>query len=375
MNERNKIYDYIDGNLKESEKSELFKELSVNKDMREEFEYANSMSKTLNDNKDLFILPSGSKGALFSQLGLNLGKSTAPATSFFASKTFIGTVSSLITFALLSTFYFVALNKDVVSNPNESEINYFKLKEFLNLPNIKNDYVNSIEDKSKIINSFASIKNEKSNEIEMLDNNVEQFAINKIDLDNSNLNEINFLYHSSVEKQEINFDKKEDGFDTELKKSSFYLEWNNSINQNLPEESISPSTLQNFNNNNLALYYKINNDIDLGFEVRQENFFQKYEDKVKYYEQTPNFTTYSIAIKYNFWNEKFFNSFSNYTKIQFGANNGGVVSRFALGANYELYNGFYFNTNLEYSNLLFKNDFNNFNSHKISINYGIKYNF
>ena len=385
MNERNKIYDYIEGNLNESEKSELFKELSVNKDMREEFEYANSMSKTLSESKDLFILPSGSKGILFSELGLSF-TGAAASSSFLASKTFIGAVSSIVTFALLSTFYFVALNEDVISNTNQYDHTFFKINKEVDLPVIDNNYNNlKIGDESIDIRDIANNENRRfdkinsqsaQNDLVINDELIEKLAnseiilINKSNLSQVNVSDFNFTTNNS-KIDNLNEIQSENS----SKSSKIYLEWNNTINQNLPEESISPSTLQNFNNNNLGIYYILSESIDLGFEVRQENFFQIYEDRLKLYEQTPNFTTYSIAMKYNFWNEKFINNLSNYAKAQFGGNNGGFVSRFALGLNYELYDGFYLNSNLEYSNLLFKNNYNQFNSNKISINYGIKYNF
>lgn len=385
MNERNKIYDYIEGNLNESEKSELFKELSVNKDMREEFEYANSMSKSLSENKDLFMLPTGSKAAVFSELGLDLS-SVAASSSFVASKTFIGAVSSILTFALLSTFYFVALNEDVISNTNQDDLTFFQINEEVKLPVIDNNYNNlTIGDESD------DIRNKANNENRSFDNINSQSAQNNLVIDdeliekltNSEILLINKSNLSQFNVSDFNFTKNNSNIDNlkeiqgenTLKNSKVYLEWNNTINRNLPAESISPSTLKNFNNNNLGIYYILNKNIDLGFEVRQENFFQVYEDKLKIYEQTPNFTTYTIALKFNFWDEKFIYNLSNYAKAQFGGNNGGFVSRIALGLNYELYDGFYLNSNVEYSNLLFKNNYNQFNSNKISINYGIKYNF
>ncbi len=379
MKNISKIYELLDGSLPEAEKVEIFKELANNKDLREEFNYASSLNKTISENKDIFSVPAGSKSAVFSIIGLQL---EGVSTSFFSSKLSVGVVSSVVTFILLTSLYFLTNSNEVVYQNQDDT--FSKFTSSIQLPVESVNYYNETSEAKSVLNLAIINKEDLKNQDYIFDNNkankkleknfeeYKEFALlsqSEIAL-NSNINLVKDNYNNSINKlNKVNI------LESNLTNSNFYIEWNTSVNQNLPGETISPSRIQKFNNNNLALFYKFNKNLDFGLEVRQENFFQKYEDELKFYEQTPNFTTYSLAIKYNLFENIIFQNMSNYIKFQGGGNQGGIVSRFALGLNYEIYDGFGLNANLEYSNLFFKNNFNNYNSEKITLNYGIKYMF
>lgn len=379
MKNISKIYELLDGSLPEAEKVEIFKELANNKDLREEFNYASSLNKTISENKDIFSVPAGSKSAVFSIIGLQL---EGVSTSFFSSKLSVGVVSSVVTFILLTSLYFLTNSNEVVYQNQDDTFSKFTSSIQLPVENV--NYYNETLEVNNDLNFGNKNNYDTKNQDYIFDNTkankkleenfdeYKEFALlsqSEIAL-NSNINLVKDNYNNSINKlNKVNI------LESNLTNSNFYIEWNTSVNQNLPGETISPSRIQKFNNNNLALFYKFNKNLDFGLEVRQENFFQKYEDELKFYEQTPNFTTYSLAIKYNLFENIIFQNMSNYIKFQGGGNQGGIVSRFALGLNYEIYDGLGLNANLEYSNLFFKNNFNNYNSEKITLNYGIKYMF
>lgn len=376
------IYNLIDGNLKESDEIEIFNQLSTNKELREEFKNANSLNNILKENRDLFLVPKGSKASIFNTIGLSLEN---PSQSFITSKTFVGIASSLLTILVLfGSFYLSNIleneNRNTDSNAT-SLTNRFLTS--IDLPLKKEEHINKISNKNDNTGIFSKrnfVSNktfQKQNGIIpqnfVSDNIIEETNVNQEQLYVSELFQIKDFFQKPFKmsaetlayQQTINPDSE----------NKFYFEWSSSVNRNIPLESISPSSLQIFNNNNIAIYYALSDNIDLGFEFRQENFFQKYEDNLKLYEQTPNFTTYSIALKHNFLKNFVIDGLTNYSKIESGLNKGGFVLRTALGAQYELYNGFYLNTNFEYSNLFFSNKYDNFNAHKITLNYGIRYDF
>lgn len=376
------IYNLIDGNLNESDEIEIFNQLSINKELREEFKNANSLNNILKENREMFLVPKGSKSAIFHSIGLSLENSSQ---SFITSKTFVGIASSFLTFlVLLGSFYISSLLETENSNVDSKATSLAnRVLTNIDLPLKKEEYINEISKK----NGNSGILTKRSFGSNKTFQKQDELSSSNYDL-NDNYEEIH-SYHSKLYLSElfqkyilfqkpnlISFDLiNSQQISNASLNSKLYFEWNSSINRNIPLESISPSSLQIFNNNNVSIFYRLTNNFDIGFEFRQENFFQQYEDNLKLYEQTPNFTTYSIALKYNFMKDKMIYGLTNYSKIESGFNEGGIVIRTALGAQYELYNGFYLNTNFEYSNLFFSNNYDNFNAHKMTLNYGIRYDF
>ena len=108
------IYNLIDGNLKESDEIEIFNQLSTNKELREEFKNANSLNNILKENRDLFLVPKGSKASIFNTIGLSLEN---PSQSFITSKTFVGIASSLLTILVLFGSFYLS---NILENENRN---------------------------------------------------------------------------------------------------------------------------------------------------------------------------------------------------------------------------------------------------------------
>lgn len=376
MKNNSKIYELFEGNLSENEKIEIFRMLSENKDLRDEFNYASKLNNSLNENKDYFIIPSGSKEVIFNNLGLSLA-GTSSSSSIIASKAIVGIVSSVLTFVLMTSIYlYSGFSND---NANYAEgISYKQVNKNIKLPKLKSDYLNenTTQIKTKQISKTPKLnQNLLTTKNEYVANNIIPNELDYLKISKSNLASLENVNLNVNENESKTYFNKINQIERKRNLTKFYVEFANSVNQNLPQETISPSEIQKFNNNNISVYYIVNDRFDFGVDVRNENFFQVYEDVSFKYEQTPNFTTYSLSLRYNLYKNFIINDLSFYGNGNLGFNEGGFVSRVGLGMFYELSNGFGFNSNIEYSNLLFQNSFNTFNSHKISINYGIRYNF
>lgn len=376
MKNNSKIYELFEGNLSENEKIEIFRMLSENKDLRDEFNYASKLNNSLNENKDNFIIPSGSKEAIFNNLGLSLA-GTSSTSSILVSKAFVGIVSSVLTFVLMTSIYLYSGFSNNNANITE-EISYNQVNKSIQLPKLKSDYLNenTTQIKTRQISKASIVKeNLLKTKNQFAANNIITNKLDYFKISNSNIALLENVYLNANENENKTYLNKINYNERKRNLTKFYVEFANSVNQNLPQETISPSEIQKFNNNNISIFYILNDRIDVGVDIRNENFFQVYEDVSFKYEQTPNFTTYSLSLRYNLYKNFLINDLTFYGNGNLGFNEGGFVSRVGLGMFYELSNGFGFNSNIEYSNLLFQNSFNTFNSHKISINYGIRYNF
>lgn len=148
---------------------------------------------------------------------------------------------------------------------------------------------------------------------------------------------------------------------------------------NFPEASISPKTLQIFNNISLALTYKLNTDLFIGLEYRRETFFQEYlgldsDGELYIYEQQPNFSTYSATVRY-IPEVLQFSIIKPFSQLSIGANKAGPVGRAMLGFEIAPYPALSFILGIEGSHLRFYHNNNNFNTSKIGINFGAKFGF
>jgi len=130
------------------------------------------------------------------------------------------------------------------------------------------------------------------------------------------------------------------------------------------------------NNFGISGLYNLNQNISVGLDFRQENFFINYHgfegiQEYNYYQQ-PNFSTISCLLRYKFYN---FGNFKPFGQISVGANSLGFVTRGMLGTEYLIANNISLIVSGEYNKLFFNYQNNNFKSSKYSINYGFLYNF
>ncbi len=143
----------------------------------------------------------------------------------------------------------------------------------------------------------------------------------------------------------------------------------------LQPKSLPESTIPKFSNMGLTVFYDVSGDLSLGFDVRQEHFYQEFtvagDDGIDYlYQQTPNYITYSGVVKYDLYQ---FDYMAFFAQSMAGMTATGGVWRFMAGAEYSPNDAYTFSLGLEYSELVFKNNYDVrlYNAPKLGFNYSV----
>jgi hypothetical protein len=173
-----------------------------------------------------------------------------------------------------------------------------------------------------------------------------------------------FLNQSEEKKNNFLIDYYEPiGLSVEFRGSSYW---------NLPYTYIQPDKYMNFKNTSLAVFYNLADDFKIGAEVRQETFYQQFEDSVFLYEQQPNFFTGGLSFRYMPFD---FGKFYPFIQGTIGYNSAGLVARPMVGFEFRPYPDINFMLGFEYSYLYYKQGNRNFGANKLGLNYGMSYCF
>lgn len=406
MNNINEYSDFLNDNMNDFEEQQFAETFATDQDFRSGFKkyliITGSITNIINKTEP----PSDSKDNFFRSIGLMKEETLLPeksisSKSFYNGKLFTGIVSGLLSSA--ATFLMVMLLVYSRSN-NKTDIAD-------NVKSVKTDnYVLSNQSEnlnSKPIIPIIESKVSNQNKIKSYSNNTNKAKKDKIEISEK----VDFNNESTnIEKQNFEISQSKPIFTTNLnnskyssnkinkfsfepvlntikpqneaffvndsdKKVSFEIEVKELVNWNIPEETIAPSSINKFNNINLALFFKLNDNLAVGTDIRQETFFVKYQGRENNgrdyeYEQQPNFTTLSLAAKYNY---DFDNNIGLRGQSAIGVNNFGIVSRIAAGISYNPYKNISFIFGVEYSTLFFVHQNLTFNTGKAGLFYGISY--
>ncbi len=156
----------------------------------------------------------------------------------------------------------------------------------------------------------------------------------------------------------------------------FSLEIKANEDWSLPKADMPRSSYPVFNNTSAALLYKINDNLQVGVDLRQEYFYQKYngvDDKntaYNYYQHTNYFGAGVLA------RLSLINTSNTHIFLQpaLSFNKVGGVGRVMIGGEYKIVDQLSFVLGLEGSLLQFKHQGNNFYSPKVGFHYGIRLN-
>lgn len=144
------------------------------------------------------------------------------------------------------------------------------------------------------------------------------------------------------------------------------------------QERITPSNSQALSNTSLALSYKFSEEVQVGFEYRNESFYQKFEgfdaENLYAYEQNLNLSSYTLNIRYapeflNFFNAKPF------VQTSLGGTKVGPIGRVIVGAKINFYDNFSILLSSDYSALGFMHNKNWFLTSKMGMHAGIGLDF
>ena len=411
------IHEYIDGTLEQERELELFSVLTQNEELRQDFRSQIAIKNAIRSDVKAFTPKAESTMKIFSTLGF---ESPVPAvtptpitvapsavsTGFFAGsgKIIQMIAGSVITAGLTAAILLFFLKPDLFSwfyseNSNsysKNESSYPIIENYSDIPenNFLKYFIDDANDKKntniapKIIYKYILVEkkdsdlavNNKNDDSGMMKNStsnlvlqkseimpVEKFQndLKKYALNNSNISSPFDLNFSN------NFSPKEAvGLKLEMRGNEvFYSEI----------ERVNPASNQIFNNSAIAIFYSASDELDLGFEYRRENFYQKFSgwenSKFYVYEQQPNFETYNLALRYmpSIFKNDYLQPFA---QGAFGlTNNSGQIGRIMIGAELLPESQWSMIAGAEYSFMGYNYQNKNFYTDKFGLNFGISYKF
>jgi hypothetical protein len=400
MNYSQLIQGYLDNSLTQGEEAVLFQALSTNDELRNEFKQSIAMDKSMSKRISAFVPSSTSTVNIFSQLGIGAAAGVA------ASAAAVGLKQTLITFlttysqAIISGVIAVALTTAgflAFHNPKDSESTI--LSDKANLGYYSDNYgISSLQ------HDYASIYSVENNNVVIVDTVVKYITRKIVEQGSKTSNPIPIEADNAIVVEEplhmaslstpanattlhqsrsFNFRQIENnnttsvhefnkpadfGLSVELKGNGYW-----SLNKpDVPQYSSSLLT-----NMQVTALYRLSDHFKLGFDIRQESFYQNFTGSNEIgeefnYKQYPGYVSIGLVGRYSFLKN---NIFSPFVQLGLGGTATGYTGRALLGIELFPMSALNFVIGIEGSNLLYLHQGKIFNSPKLGLNYGISFNF
>jgi hypothetical protein len=391
MENFNNFQDLLEGNLTDLEEKELYSILSTDSNIRTEFKSMLTFQKAMDNSKVFSMIPVESEKAIFNSLAFG-GSSTLSASSAMLTSTgivlkYIGIaslgamISALVFFGFADKFGYTKNN--IQSNKFISESNDTKHEllsntvgisssnqgatfKHLDVEHIQKRKISEQPDKLLIKEKVIKIDNMKNQ------NSVINISEPLVQFTNNSTVKVKYELTPIIENSsslKVPFENKNSvGVITELQSMQ---NWFDTQTKAVPDK-IAP-----FHNMMVSVYYEPVDNWAIGFNLRNETFYEDFSGKDEigqqtWIEQQPNFTTYSLILKYNSQYEIISQLKPNFS-ISYGFNGAGNVARLGAGVRYEYNDVIAFLLGFEYSGMLYKYQNTNFLTNKYAINYGISF--
>jgi len=398
INYNDLIFLVIDGEASDVERATLFKHLSENIELQNEFQLAIKMQKASDNIATNLIPPTSLANNIFQSAGLNyvpnsgtispenLSKKALPKKHllFYSKNTlpfaFLGMLVGAVIMYLMMDFKFG-------TNDNQTKIGSDEIS-----------FNNNYQLPSLIMH--YPIQEEENNEKrfstkEITPNN--NFTINENDVLDKNDNQIiNDEPSISINQVEIKpkriervFDNNE--FDKPIIKTmplsqlvandennlSLSLEVKNSAYWNFNQENVFPSEISKFHNMDLFIFKSLGSGVNIGLAVKQETFYAQYKSvdemgREYIFEQQPNLTNFESAIRFFPLEENLINPF---IQLNLGLGEYGYSYRLIPGATINFMENFATIINIDLAGFTFTHKNETYRTEKIGFNYGIIYKF
>lgn len=399
INYNDLIFLVIDGEASDVERAILFKQMSENIELQNEFQVAIKMQKASENIGNDLIPPSSLANNIFQKSGLNyipnsenlinLENSTPKYTS---KKHFVfrpkSTLTSIFLGMLVGAFIMYMLFYNKLAN-NDNQI-YMKkddlsIKDKYQLPNIIMHYPNSdnINAKNHLFKNgiVSDVKFSKQESIidvnynKLSKNDDTGLSMGKVEV---NTLRIDKVYESKVIDQSLNqtieytsFSKNDDrnyGLSLEVKNSAYW---------NFNKENVLPSEISKFHNMDLFVFKSLGSGFNVGLGVKQETFYAQYKSvdelgREFIFEQQPNLTNFESAIRYFPLEENLINPF---IQLNLGMGEYGYSYRLITGSTINFLDNFSSVINIDFAGFIFAHKNNTYDAKKIGFNYGIIYKF
>jgi hypothetical protein len=405
MDYNNLIQAYLDNSLDPQAESQLFMLLSTNEDLRSEFKQSIAFEKNLSKRISAYVPSSTATLGIFSKLGIGAAAGAATTVAAIGFKqglmSFLANysqaiITGLVT-VLVTTAGFITFHNppDKAENLFSTGFNSGNLTEFFNnnsgntqehskgypyiishdtetvsAPDTLVKYVhrNIIVYKDAIpqidnINGLIPHANNSKNEligtssIEMVNNlriNSDSEPVRLSD-DYSEL-DVNLLNNISA------------GVAVELKGNGYW----SIVHPEVPQ--FSSSILSNMQ---LSALYNTSKKFRVGFDLRQESFYQNFSGTNDLgeefsYKQYPSYISLGLIGRYDILSSEFAKTF---IQLGIGGTITGIIGRGAIGFELMPLSNISFNLAVEGSNLFYFHQGSMFNSPKIGLSYGVSFNF
>jgi len=388
------IYEeFIEGKLSADSEQKLMARLTFDNELRTNFKHYLLVTSSIRNFVENEAIPDRVSNKLFASLGFSpiinsVPIPNKPKQSFFKSKFFTATMSSMIT--LIIVFLYLDFFGVKNNGRNEIERNYTVQSPFydyiynFNKPSNDNSSNNS-KVKQNLLNQseepiiYANRKSKKSEfyqtKTEMIDKNNE-IMLSPAIFEDKNFAFINPKIDNNDNKkfQNLDFNATYDTiyfirrFD-----SKFRFEFKNTPSWFADSPIVQPQNLSNFNNLSVAIFYPIYKNLNLGAEFRQETFYLNYDDRDRlgqdytYYMQ-PNLSTIGLALRYIPFDLGC--CVKPYGQISFGLNTSGMVTREVLGLELQVYENTYMLFGIEANQFFYQHLNKWYSTNKFSLNYG-----
>ena len=403
MEEYKIVNDFVDGTIEPELEEQLFRLLSNKVDARTELKEQLALKEAIKNDVRAFTPSADSTRKIFTTLGF-----TAPVAMLtpdnvagqtphkpFLKKYKQGFISAVTTTAAAIIIYFLLLRPGVTESiakndqlirKNTIENNQTPaIKSFENQPHheqknktrtvVKYIYVPVQNIDNQSVSSANTIIEENTTNHLSSEKDISFFKKPNINLANSINKVVNSypkVYNASSNNKDLfTYIKPEAnniGITAELRGTQYWT---------FEDSLISPKHTARFNNSSIALFYNISDNMMIGFDMRQETFYQDYFvrddlNNLYLYEQKPNFTTYCGALRY-VWDDN--GVIPILSQISLGGTNAGYIVRGMIGTQYSPAPSISLILGLEYSNLIYRHNSTSYNSPKIGINYGVSFKF
>ncbi len=405
MNELEYFEKFKNGTLSEDKSSEMFRLLAEDCEVRNSFQSYLFIANTMEKSIPMFAPSASQKANIFAKAGFELpipepilnNSNPTKANHKFNRRELVkfgqGIAAGFILFASLALFFYPQNGSNEFANNNSKQS---QIQSNHNSENDKStNIVSSRSDDTKIVNSnrkqnqaFPSLFGsnifdgsevfEDTNSVNNKSNTSLENKISRLALSDDRFNSPQFKSFS-LQNSKLAFEQNYSPlpYSDEATISRFRIELKNSVNWHLQNQTESPKTINPMNNLNLIVFYKLNSDLELGVDIKQETFMASYTGtesdgrEYQYYQQ-PNLTNIGMLARYS---PIQIDNFKPFAQIGLGANKAGIIFKSGLGFEYPITHSLFFVTGLDYQLFNFKHNSQWFNTSKIGVHYGFSYQF
>ena len=396
------IHDFMDGTIDSTQEEQMFYQFSSNEELRAELKQQIAIREAIRNDSRAYTPAANSTVGVFAALGFNPPSTVAVAGSSiakegkrgFLSKYRQGLIGSIVSVVGTTALFLLLMNpygNKSISNLSDSgkpsmaqsqaipdnvpkvesfstdaqktQVRYLTKIRYIDIPRyVAQEPVQNVQESTSSITSA-----EESGYLDLTSSNLGTAFSPSLDMSHNTNGFSDLGFGTSSNRfNNLILPGQPIGLSFEIRGTQYW---------NFNKEYINPYKSAIFNNTSAALYYELFDNFAVGGEVRQENFYQKFESVKSdtIFQQQPNFTTYGINLRYTapvmLWGlEPVFQG-------SVGFNNAGFTGRIMPGLKYTPYRDITIILGGEFSWLRYHHNNIPFYTGKFGLNYGILYTF